>query len=98
MPKPITEAIPPQDISKTDARIQNRNPKKPVRWLLGSQLLRSLKGVLLYSAFGKQIDPRQWMQPEEFPNQAIPGHSRFWMEQRLRREKPEVPPDVLEEE
>lgn len=33
----------------------------PVAWLLGSQLIRSIKGILLYSAYGKKLDPRDWM-------------------------------------
>src|SRR5262245_49919698 len=94
MPKPITEAVPPQENSTPGARPRNRKPKKPVKWLLGSQLLRSLKGVLLYTAFGKELDPRQWMQPEVFPKPPIPGHLEFWREQNLLREKP----NALEEE
>ncbi|HEY8461636.1 MAG TPA: hypothetical protein VIM99_14700 [Blastocatellia bacterium] len=90
MPKPTTEAIPLQRNSTTGARHWNRKPKKPVKWLLGSQLLRSLKGVLLYTAFGKELDPRQWMQPEVFPKPASPGQLEFWREQRLLREKPEA--------
>lgn len=33
----------------------------PVAWLLGSQMLGSIKGILLYSAYGKKLDPRDWM-------------------------------------
>ena len=33
----------------------------PVAWLLGSQLIRSIKGILLYSAYGQKLDPRDWM-------------------------------------
>src|SRR5713226_4628132 len=41
---------------------------KPVRWLFGLQLLGSLKGILLYVAFGAKLDPRDWMTARVFPD------------------------------
>jgi len=79
-----------QDYPTTGGAPQRPKPEKPVRWLLGRQLLRSLKGILLYTAYGKQLDPRDWMRPEVFPKPAIPGHFEFWREQRLKREQPEM--------
>lgn len=38
--------------------------KKPVAWLLGRDLIASLQGTLLYTAFGSKLDPRQWMRAE----------------------------------
>ncbi|MFL6253959.1 MAG: hypothetical protein ACJ74T_02980 [Pyrinomonadaceae bacterium] len=38
----------------------------PVAWLLGSQMLGSIKGILLYSAYGKKLDPRDWMTAKAF--------------------------------
>jgi len=35
--------------------------ERPVRWLLGQQLLGGLKGILLYTAYGEKLDPRDWM-------------------------------------
>src|SRR5438105_4454342 len=35
--------------------------KGPVRWLLGPQLIASLKYVALYAAFKGKLDPRDWM-------------------------------------
>ena len=35
--------------------------EKPVAWLLGKQLLGGLKGILLYTAYGEKLDPRDWM-------------------------------------
>ncbi len=40
------------------------NFKKPVAWLLGPQLLASMKRIALYAAFGEKLDPRDWMSPE----------------------------------
>jgi hypothetical protein len=40
--------------------------EKPVAWLLGRQLIASLKGVVLLALFGKQLDPRDWMRPNVF--------------------------------
>jgi hypothetical protein len=45
---------------------QPRIFEKPVAWLLGKQLLNSLKGILLYSAYGGKIDPRDWMTGKAF--------------------------------
>ena len=39
--------------------------ERPVAWLLGKQLLGGLKGILLYTAYGAKLDPRDWMTAEE---------------------------------
>ncbi|MGH9752224.1 MAG: hypothetical protein ACREA2_05520 [Blastocatellia bacterium] len=90
MHRPTVETTPAQDHSTTDDAPRKRKPEKPVKWLLGRQLLRSLKGILLYTAYGKQLDPRDWMQPEVFPKPASLGRFGFWLEQRLDREGPEA--------
>jgi len=90
MYRSTVEATPAQNHSTPGATPQNRENEKPVRWLLGRQLLRSLKGILLYTAYGKQLDPRDWMRPEVFPKPASPGHFEFWREQSLKREASEV--------
>src|SRR5262249_40855142 len=41
-------------------------PKKAVSWLLGPQLIASLKWVALYIAFKGKLDPRDWMSAELF--------------------------------
>ena len=38
--------------------------KGPVRWLLGPQLIASLKYVALYAAFKGKLDPRDWMRAQ----------------------------------
>lgn len=45
-----------------------RTYDEPVAWLLGQQMIGSIKGLLLYTAYGKKLDPRDWMQPEVFPH------------------------------
>src|SRR4051812_46831614 len=35
----------------------------PVRWLLGRDLLAQASSILLYSAFGTELDHRDWMYP-----------------------------------
>ncbi len=37
----------------------------PVGWLLDRQLMTNLREILLYSAFGTRIDPRNWMMGRE---------------------------------
>ncbi|HEU4478596.1 MAG TPA: hypothetical protein VFR80_08760, partial [Pyrinomonadaceae bacterium] len=46
-----------------------RKFEKPVSWLLGRQLIASLKSTLLYTAFGTKIDARDWMDAKVFPLQ-----------------------------
>lgn len=36
--------------------------EKPVAWLLGRQLIASLKWMALYTAYKDKLDPRDWMQ------------------------------------
>lgn len=43
-----------------------RDYEAPVSWLLGSQMMGSIKGTLLYSAYGKKLDPRDWMTAKAF--------------------------------
>lgn len=38
--------------------------KGPVRWLLGPQLIASLKWTVLYGAFKGKLDPRDWMRAQ----------------------------------
>ena len=38
--------------------------KGPVRWLLGPQLIASLKWTVLYAAFKGKLDPRDWMRAQ----------------------------------
>ena len=40
--------------------------EKPVAWLFGPQLIGGLKGILLYTAYGDKLDPRDWMTGEVF--------------------------------
>ncbi len=46
---------------------KKRKFQKPVSWLLGRQLIASLKSTLLYTAFGTKIDARDWMDAKVFP-------------------------------
>ena len=52
----------PMTQSKADRKFE-----KPVSWLLGRQLIASLKSTLLYTAFGNKIDARDWMDAKVFP-------------------------------
>ncbi len=40
--------------------------EKPVAWLFGHQFIGTLKGLLLYTAHGEKLDPRDWMTGEAF--------------------------------
>ncbi|HKR61775.1 MAG TPA: hypothetical protein VJS64_18965 [Pyrinomonadaceae bacterium] len=48
-----------------------RKYEKPVSWLLGRQLIASLKSTLLYTAFGTKIDARDWMDAKVFPSAKV---------------------------
>lgn len=53
--------------------------ERPVRWLLGKQLLGGLKGILLYAAYGEKLDPRDWMtgKSESFSDE---DPDEFWFD------------------
>jgi len=59
--------------------MDERNFEKPVAWLLGKQLLGGIKGMLLYTAYGAKLDPRDWMtaKPEPFDAE---GKDEFWFD------------------
>lgn len=42
--------------------------ERPVAWLLGRQLIASLKYILLFMAFKGKLDARDWMETEVFPS------------------------------
>jgi len=54
--------------NETPAANPDRKHSKPVAWLLGRQLIGSVKGILLYAAYGKKLDPRDWMQASVYPD------------------------------
>jgi len=87
---------PPQRSSqgppKHDEYGRPRRFEKPVAWLFGRQLLRSLRGILLYSAFGGKLDPRDWMtatpaslDPED-AGDLVPGLNRAELSARIEEE------------
>lgn len=49
-------------------------------WLLGRQLMGSLKGTLLYTAFGNKIDPRDWMEARSFDYDPPKDGGAFWFD------------------
>ena len=52
----------------------------PVGWLLGRDMIAALKYIALYGAFGKKLDPRDWMQANvtDFADRADGGE--FWFD------------------
>jgi hypothetical protein len=63
----------------TSSNIPPRKYEKPVAWLFGEQLIGRLKGALLYTAFGKKLDPRDWMTGEAFPFDDE-SRTEFWFD------------------
>lgn len=59
--------------------MNDRNFEKPVAWLLGKQLLGGIKGMLLYTAYGAKLDPRDWMTGKEEPFDDQ-GKDEFWFD------------------
>lgn len=55
-----------------------RHFERPVSWLLGRQMMGSIKGTLLYTAFGSKLDPRDWMQARAFPFKEKAAALKFW--------------------
>src|SRR5262245_26308832 len=54
----------------------------PVAWLFGRQLLGNIRGILLYAAYGKKIDPREWMEARVFPCADPARAAAHWNESR----------------
>jgi len=61
---------------------QTRIFEKPVAWLLGKQLLGGIKGMLLYTAYGAKLDPRDWMTPtvQDFATAEAKAKGEFWFD------------------
>lgn len=67
----------------TDQPPRRRIFEKPVAWLLGQQLLGGIKGMLLYTAYGAKLDPRDWMTPkphEDFATPEAEAKGEFWFD------------------
>jgi len=66
----------------TPQKASERIFERPVAWLLGKQLLGGLKGILLYSAYGAKLDPRDWMAGQEvtFATPEAESKDEFWFD------------------
>ena len=54
--------------------------EKPVAWLFGPQLIGGLKGILLYTAYGDKLDPRDWMTGEVLSFDNSEEKQEFWFD------------------
>lgn len=63
----------------TDNNPENRTHEKPVAWLAGRDLLGGIKGILLYTAYGSKLDPRDWMTGKAASFDAG-GEKEFWFD------------------
>ena len=72
-------------MSKNDKKGREHLP--PVAWLLGRQLIASLKWILLYTAFGSKLDARDWMEAKVFPADNNNAAAEAWKQMRLKRER-----------
>ena len=60
---------------------EGRRFERPVAWLLGKQLLGGLKGILLYTAYGAKLDPRDWMTAKEVSFESdLASQKEFWFD------------------
>ncbi|HEV2663857.1 MAG TPA: hypothetical protein VG324_03055, partial [Blastocatellia bacterium] len=73
-----------RDLKSVARRDERGKFEAPVGWLLGRQLLGSLKGILLYTAYGQKLDPRDWMSARVFPSRDKAEALKFWR-QRFER-------------
>jgi hypothetical protein len=75
-----------------------RRPKRlfegPVAWLFGRQLIGSIKSILLYAAYGKKLDPRDWMDAGVFPDRDRRTALQFWRERAATPPRQEVGADA----
>lgn len=72
----------PKESPPDDKAPRPRIFQKPVAWLLGQQLLGGIKGMLLYTAYGDKLDPRDWMAPEkkDFATPEAEAKGEFWFD------------------
>lgn len=72
----------PTEVSPNSKASRPRKFEKPVAWLLGQQLLGGIKGMLLYTAYGAKLDPRDWMAPKErdFTTPEAEAKGEFWFD------------------
>lgn len=97
---PAKSAAPPRQVKTEEKhneeewreKRRHRNYLRPVAWLLGRQLLSSLKGTLLFTAYGSKLDARDWMRAEEFPF-ATPEAARKFLA-GARKARGETPADA----
>ena len=75
----MTNEKPPLD---QDQKEEPRIFEDPVAWLLGQQLLGGIKGMLLYTAYGAKLDPRDWMTSTErnFDSADAEKQGAFWFD------------------
>jgi Calcineurin-like phosphoesterase len=59
---------------------KERKLSGPVGWLLDRQLLVNLREIVLYSAFGTRIDPRNWMVAREVDMARDFAGDEFWFD------------------
>jgi hypothetical protein len=61
---------------------KERTYDKPVAWLVGRDLLGGLKGMILYTAYGSKLDPRDWMSGEVIDDfrKTIGDKEEFWFD------------------
>ncbi|HKX26121.1 MAG TPA: hypothetical protein VJ302_00380 [Blastocatellia bacterium] len=78
----------------THTKEGERKFERPVAWLLGRQLLGSIKGILLYTAYGKRLDPRDWMRANVFPSRTEATSLAAWRERRFERDPRTAPPSA----
>jgi hypothetical protein len=59
----------------------DRTYERPVAWLAGRDLLGGIKGILLYTAYGSKLDPRDWMTSKVVNfSDANQGKDEFWFD------------------
>ena len=75
----------------TDDDPKKRNQLEPVAWLLGRQLIASLKWILLYTAFGTKLDARDWMEAKVYPSDNQAKADEKWRSLQLARRDGEEP-------
>jgi hypothetical protein len=55
--------------------------RSPVRWLFGRDLLVSMRSIVVYGAFGEELDHRDWMTAEPIDLSQVPcEEGGFWFD------------------
>ncbi|MCF6202451.1 MAG: hypothetical protein L3J59_02110 [Methylococcaceae bacterium] len=56
--------------------------KKPVKWLLGKQLISGIRWIAVYALYGEKLDARDWMRAEWIEDDKTQDFLKAWQQKK----------------